>query len=63
MSTQHNVHNHVECSLPNCQSCREFRYKVNLENENIELKNRRKWLDAMTVGPDEKGDLLGYGLL
>jgi len=50
----------VECDLPNCQNCRQTRYKLWLKNELSGLKNRRAYLDAMTVGPDENGVLHDY---
>ena len=56
-----NIHNHVENSFKEChQSYREVKFKLKLENEVIELKNRRKYLDAMTIGPNEKGELDDY---
>ena len=37
-----------------------MKFKLKLENEVIELKNRRQYLDAMTIGPNENGELVDY---
>ena len=42
------------------QTSREFNYKLSLQNDIIALKNRRQYLDAMTIGPNEQGELLDY---